>query len=128
MSRVETIGRAVLHLGDCREILPLLPKADAVVTDPPYGIKADRDRNSEQWGWRDYGNGGWDNDRPDSDLIRLVLAAGKHSIVWGGNYFPDILQNGWFGTRDRRGFPSLIASSRGALLRALFVANSTPAP
>jgi len=35
--RVE-IGDAVLYLGDCLEILPTLPKVDAVVTDPPYGI------------------------------------------------------------------------------------------
>ena len=38
MSRIETIGNATLYLGDCREILPSLPKVDAVVTDPPYGI------------------------------------------------------------------------------------------
>lgn len=37
MSRVETIGRAKLYLGDCRDILPTLGKVDAVVTDPPYG-------------------------------------------------------------------------------------------
>jgi len=36
--RVE-IGDAVLYLGDCLEILPTLPKVDAVVTDPPYGIR-----------------------------------------------------------------------------------------
>lgn len=36
--RIETIGRATLYLGDCRDILPTLPKVDAVVTDPPYGI------------------------------------------------------------------------------------------
>ena len=35
--RVE-IGDAVLYCGDCLEILPTLPKVDAVVTDPPYGI------------------------------------------------------------------------------------------
>ncbi len=33
--RVETIGRATLYLGDCRDILPTL-KADHVITDPPY--------------------------------------------------------------------------------------------
>lgn len=33
------IGRATLYLGDCREVLPTLGKVDAVVTDPPYGIK-----------------------------------------------------------------------------------------
>ena len=32
------IGDADLWLGDCREVLPLLPKVDAVITDPPYGV------------------------------------------------------------------------------------------
>lgn len=32
------IGNATLYHGDCRELLPTLPKVDAVVTDPPYGI------------------------------------------------------------------------------------------
>ena len=27
-----------IYMGDCLEILPLLPKVDLVVTDPPYGI------------------------------------------------------------------------------------------
>jgi len=39
MTRIETIGDCTLYLGDCREILPLLPKVDAVVTDPPYGTQ-----------------------------------------------------------------------------------------
>lgn len=30
------IGNATLYHGDCLEILPTLPKVDAVVTDPPY--------------------------------------------------------------------------------------------
>ena len=34
--RKEVIGDATLYLGDCLEILPTLPKVDAVVTDPPY--------------------------------------------------------------------------------------------
>ena len=36
--RIEQIGNATLYLGDCREILPTLPKVDLVLTDPPYGI------------------------------------------------------------------------------------------
>jgi hypothetical protein len=34
------IGNAELWLGDCREILPSLPKVDAVITDPPYSERA----------------------------------------------------------------------------------------
>lgn len=34
--RVEHIGNATLYLGDCMDILPTLPKVDAVITDPPY--------------------------------------------------------------------------------------------
>jgi len=28
-----------IYLGDCREILPELPKVDLVLTDPPYGVE-----------------------------------------------------------------------------------------
>ena len=28
------IGNATLYLGDCRDVLPKLPKVDAVITDP----------------------------------------------------------------------------------------------
>ena len=27
-----------LYHADCRDVLPLLPKVDLVLTDPPYGI------------------------------------------------------------------------------------------
>ena len=40
MNRVEHIGDATLYLGDCREILPTLPKVDHLVTDPPYDVEA----------------------------------------------------------------------------------------
>ncbi len=50
--RSETIGDCTLYLGDCREILPLLPRVDAVVTDPPYGIgltKKTSDFRGSKW-------------------------------------------------------------------------------
>jgi DNA modification methylase len=34
--RKEQIGDCTLYLGDCMEIMPLLGRVDAVVTDPPY--------------------------------------------------------------------------------------------
>jgi len=40
MTRKETLAEGVtLYLGDCREILPTLGKVDAIISDPPYGIK-----------------------------------------------------------------------------------------
>ena len=39
-ARKEVIGNATLYLGDCLEILPTLPKVDAVITDPPFEAEA----------------------------------------------------------------------------------------
>lgn len=38
MAEPVQIGDATLYLGDCLEILLTLPKVDAVVADPPYGV------------------------------------------------------------------------------------------
>ena len=38
------IGDATLYQGDCMDILPTLGKVDAVITDPPYGIGAYKQR------------------------------------------------------------------------------------
>lgn len=91
MSRVEVIGDATLYLGDCREILPTLGKVDAVVTDPPYGINAARDRKSQKWGWRDYPASGWDKERPSPETLAQIVSAAPIQVIWGGNYFADLL-------------------------------------
>ena len=38
MAKKVVIGNAELWLGDCFEILPTLPKVDAVITDPPWNM------------------------------------------------------------------------------------------
>lgn len=40
MTEPVTIGRATLYQGDCRDILPMLGKVDAVVTDHPYRLES----------------------------------------------------------------------------------------
>jgi len=35
---VVTIGNATLYRADCMDVLPTLPKVDACITDPPYGL------------------------------------------------------------------------------------------
>src|SRR5687768_7434577 len=73
--RREVIGDCTLYLGACEEIIPLLPKFDAVVTDPPYGIGADEAaaKNEGKWGWKFYGDTAWDRSRPNPDLLRKLL-------------------------------------------------------
>jgi DNA modification methylase len=91
--RREVIGDAILYLADCRDVLPTLAKVDAVVTDPPYGIGKDgQDCSSGGHGGRKaYEFRGWDKSRPDAETFRLMLAAASNHIIWGGNYFADML-------------------------------------
>jgi site-specific DNA-methyltransferase (adenine-specific)/modification methylase len=90
MSRVEVIGDCTLHLGDCREILPRLGTVDAVVTDPPYGIGEAAGKAKTRKGLgptRDYGDDEWDNEPISDEIMAMVRAAGRHQIIFGGNYY-----------------------------------------
>lgn len=91
MSRVETIGRATLYLGDCRDILPTLPRVDAVVTDPPYGIGFGA-KHTKWSANRDTHLGEWDNEIPD---ILPILECADEAIVWGGERFALPIRRRW---------------------------------
>ena len=98
MTEPVIIGNATLYLGDCREILPTLPKVDAVITDPPYGIGAAKAgahssiRDNAAWELQ-----AWDDSRPDGSVFAMILAASPNVAIWGGNYFADLLpaSSGW---------------------------------
>jgi site-specific DNA-methyltransferase (adenine-specific)/modification methylase len=84
------IGNATLYLGDCMDILPTLPKVDAVITDPPYGIGAYK--NGTMGGGvlakqSTYEKVSWDEKPIDEDCINRLLIAGNVCILFGGNYF-----------------------------------------
>ena len=89
MTRTETIGDAVLYLGDCREILPTLGKVDAVVTDPPFGVG-----NFVQVTGRIRGRGdargksvAWNDAPPDVSVFARLREMSRHRIIWGANFF-----------------------------------------
>ena len=89
--RKEVIGNATLYLGDCAEILPMIDKVDAVITDPPYGIGADEHAGKPENGWTQWETSGWDAEKPSVELIKTISLLGKVAIIWGGNYFTDSL-------------------------------------
>lgn len=87
MFHSETIAEGItLYRGDSREILPTLGKADAVVTDPPYGIGMDGG-NVGYKGFNNFEKLGWDKNPPDPALFDLLLSKAGQHIIWGGNYF-----------------------------------------
>lgn len=80
--RIEKIGNATLYLGDCQDILPIIGKVDAVVTDPPYGIGISNNPIRQAHKKRD-----WDAETPSNGLIEELLNISESQIIWGGNYF-----------------------------------------
>ena len=91
--REERIGGQRLILGNCLEVMPQLGVVDAVVTDPPYGIGADEAaaKNKGKWGWTDFGESQWDRERPPPVAFECILSIARQQIIWGGNYFADLL-------------------------------------
>jgi site-specific DNA-methyltransferase (adenine-specific) len=92
VSRVEVIGSATLHLGDCRDILPTLPKVDAVITDPPYGgvLNKKNGHGKLKEAVAKYGGSDWDY-RPANELLLELISKGRVCVIWGGNYFASAL-------------------------------------
>lgn len=74
-------GGITIYHGDCREILPTLPKVDCFVTDPPYGVSFDGKATK----WTVQKTGGYTI--PDSDIGPGVVAA-ILSEVERGAVFP----------------------------------------
>jgi site-specific DNA-methyltransferase (adenine-specific) len=104
--RVEQIGDATLYLGDCMEVLATLPKVDAVITDPPYGIGQDGGAQRTRGSKRTNGEKlGWDSERPSKAAFDLMTSKGDVAVIWGGNYFADHLppSMGWLYWEKRMG-------------------------
>lgn len=87
-----------LRCCDCMDLMRGFPDKhfDLAIVDPPYGIDATatigaRDKRSgtaapEKWGAKK-----WDEQRPDSDFFIELFRVSRHQIIFGGNYFADLL-------------------------------------
>ena len=72
----------VIYHGDCRDILPHLPKVDLVLTDPPYGIGIASNPFRQKFDKQD-----WDDKVVDAALLSECVKMGEEAIIWGGNFF-----------------------------------------
>lgn len=81
-----------LRCGDCLEILPTLGGIDAVVSDPPYGMRWNTDGTRFRGGHRkpgsEEGRGDWgpirEDDRPFDPSPWIAF---PKVILWGSNHF-----------------------------------------
>ena len=93
---------------DCMDLLRRTPDKyySLALVDPPYGIGLDGNTTANG-GIAGRRNGftnkqhhikkGWDNERPSAEYFTELQRVSKNQIIWGGNYFADLLpsKKGW---------------------------------
>lgn len=90
------IDKAELLHVDCMTFMAGLPdKAfDLAIVDPPYGIGAGGEgfKNGSSKSEKSYFKKiDWDTSRPNEGYFKELARVSKHQIIWGGNYFSDML-------------------------------------
>lgn len=88
---------------DCMEAMPQYPDGyfDLAIVDPPYGIGCmtmtyTKEGSERKYGYslakrRDYKKqADWDI-KPDKEYFDELFRVAKRKIIWGGNYFADML-------------------------------------
>lgn len=78
---------------DCLVGLKALPdkSIDLILTDPPYGKKADRGTNGFGAAKNRRYAGGWDGMIPPPELFKEMFRVARNLIIFGGNYFGHLL-------------------------------------
>ena len=100
------LGRHRVMCGDSSDITAIDKllsgvTPNAVVTDPPYGIGIDGQKKSvsknPKHNRKHHDKKGWDSKRPDPGIFGWIVSLGVPVVIWGGNYFADLLPatRGW---------------------------------
>ena len=82
---------------DCMEVMSTMPDklADLAICDPPYGNNLSGGRSAKN-GWNnnidwDKCNKGWNLNIPTKEYFIELQRVSKNQIIWGGNYFANLL-------------------------------------
>jgi site-specific DNA-methyltransferase (adenine-specific) len=91
---------------DCKELLKQTPDKyySLCIVDPPYGIGVNKGGFALAGGGKfkggnfnvsakKYKGGEWDSKRPEKEYFQQLLRVSKNQIIWGGNYFADLLSS-----------------------------------
>ena len=86
---------------DCLEAMKQYPDNyfELAIVDPPYGIGfSTYERGSSgiktKERYTKNGNKNWDNEIPSIEYFKQLERVSVNQIIWGGNYFPELWQNG----------------------------------
>jgi len=98
MKQVEDIIDTVI-CADCMDILPQLPDncVDLVLTDPPYGIGIDGQKEDIRNGVqirKGHEFKGWDSQIPPKECFEQLFRISKNQVIFGANYFTQYLPAG----------------------------------
>ena len=74
---------------------------DLAIVDPPYGIGISANPVRQK-----HKKKNWDNKTPTSEYFEELFRVSKNQIIWGGNYFADLLPptRGWIVWDKGEGF------------------------
>jgi len=93
-----------LYNMDCMDAMKTMAdnSFDLAIVDPPYGIHeklltTDKNVNQSNKFALLYMEKNWDKQRPSQHYFDELRRVSKHQIIWGGNYFADLLpaSRGW---------------------------------